>query len=399
MSSVIFVHGTGVRQAALDVAAEHLASGLREAGVASQLIICDWGSTVGARLRMGGVSVPHGRVRRDVADEGPQGGFDSRDPVAVWAVLDLDPLAEVEVFSTVAGDELPPGARSPDAIAARAATAIARDVDVLDAAIAAGLAADLSAAVETIMRASSVAGLADMNDLNVAPMLGRAVVAEAQRRSDNRLSTYAPIHGDDRDRLVAAIAASLAPTGERGALRDTAIAGARFAWAVTAARPVERRRRAITDAASPAAGDIMRYLARGDDMRAQVLACINAAPAPVVVVGHSLGGIIALEAICHAASDNVAALVTVGSQASYLHELGALPTLVGDLPAALPAWTNVYDERDLLAFLAEPIFGAQVHDIRVDNRCPFPRSHSAYLTNPHFYRILADVVHSVVGHE
>ena len=87
-------------------------------------------------------------------------------------------------------------------------------------------------------------------------------------------------------------------------------------------------------------------------------------------------------------------LVTVGSQAPFLYELNALPTLEFGvaLPATVPRWVNVFDRRDLLSYAGEGVFSGRVEDREVDNRVPFPRSHSAYFGNKHFYAVLDEVL-------
>jgi pimeloyl-ACP methyl ester carboxylesterase len=133
-------------------------------------------------------------------------------------------------------------------------------------------------------------------------------------------------------------------------------------------------------------------------MRKHVRQCVAEVGGPVILIGHSLGGVIGLEALSEAEMPAVRALITVGSQTPYLYELGALPVLHGPLPATVPErWTNVYDPRDLLSFVGEPIFPGRVLDEAVDGRCPFPRAHSAYFDNPRFYRIVAAVVAEVAA--
>jgi hypothetical protein len=87
-------------------------------------------------------------------------------------------------------------------------------------------------------------------------------------------------------------------------------------------------------------------------------------------------------------------LITVGSQAPYLYELNALPTLeFGQaLPPSVPPWVNIYDRRDLLGYAGEGVFPGRVKDRVVDNRAPFPRSHSAYFGNDDFYSIVNEVL-------
>ena len=82
----------------------------------------------------------------------------------------------------------------------------------------------------------------------------------------------------------------------------------------------------------------------------------------------------------------VEACVTVGSQAPLLYTFDAIPSMPYDEadPPHLPVpWLNIYDTRDFLSFLAEPLFRrtdglASVVDLRVRSGRDFPRSHSAY---------------------
>ncbi|CAM5312795.1 AB hydrolase-1 domain-containing protein OS=Streptomyces violarus OX=67380 GN=FHS41_001845 PE=4 SV=1 [Streptomyces violarus] len=160
-----------------------------------------------------------------------------------------------------------------------------------------------------------------------------------------------------------------------------------------AARAVERRRRALTEAAHPAAGDILRYLSRGAAFRDGLRALVAGLEPPVAVVGHSLGGIIALDTLISAPIPQVALLVTAGSQGPFLYESGSLPSLEhpAPLPPHVPAWLNLYDPRDLLGYLGAELFPGRVTDVPVDSGQPFPAAHSAYWTNPTVYR-------HIVGH-
>ena len=78
-------------------------------------------------------------------------------------------------------------------------------------------------------------------------------------------------------------------------------------------------------------------------------------------------------------------LITVASQAPYLHEIGALSGLepgTTDLPVGFPPWLNLYDPYDFLSYVAAPVFGRGVNDCRIESDQPFPYSHSAYWANP-----------------
>lgn len=106
----------------------------------------------------------------------------------------------------------------------------------------------------------------------------------------------------------------------------------------------------------------------------------------VLPVGLSLGGIALVDLLAAWPDAPVQACVTVGSQAPLLYTFDAIPSLPYDEsdPPHLPVpWLNVYDSRDFLSFLAEPLFRrsdglASVVDLRVHSGKDFPRSHSAY---------------------
>ena len=107
---------------------------------------------------------------------------------------------------------------------------------------------------------------------------------------------------------------------------------------------------------------------------------------PVLPVGLSLGGIALVDLLGSWPEAPVEACVTVGSQAPLLYTFDAIPSLPydeADPPHLSVPWLNVYDSRDFLSFVAEPLFRrtdglASVVDLRVHSRKDFPRSHSAY---------------------
>ena len=103
-----------------------------------------------------------------------------------------------------------------------------------------------------------------------------------------------------------------------------------------------------------------------------------------MLLTHSLGGIAAVDLLAAQSLPSVRLLVTVGSQAPFLYEIGALWSLAHSdpLPAHVPAWLNIYDPRDLLSYVGAPLFPGRIEDVEVNNRQPFPQSHSAYWANP-----------------
>jgi hypothetical protein len=107
---------------------------------------------------------------------------------------------------------------------------------------------------------------------------------------------------------------------------------------------------------------------------------------PVLPVALSLGGIVLVDLLASWPEAPVEACVTVGSQAPLLYTFDAIPAMPYDEndPPRLPVpWLNVYDTRDFLSFVAEPLFRrrdglASVVDLRVQSGKDFPTSHSSY---------------------
>ncbi len=109
----------------------------------------------------------------------------------------------------------------------------------------------------------------------------------------------------------------------------------------------------------------MAHLSRGQALRDEIAARVDRARPPVVLVGHSLGGIACLDLLVQRALPEVELLLTVGSQAPYLYIIDALPCL--RYGQGLPGhfahrWINVYDRRDLLSFVAGPVFAGRAAD-------------------------------------
>ena len=117
----------------------------------------------------------------------------------------------------------------------------------------------------------------------------------------------------------------------------------------------------------------------------------------VLPVGLSLGGIALVDLVASWPEAPIEACVTVGSQAPLLYTFDAIPSLEYDEadPPRLPVpWLNVYDSRDFLSFVAEPLFRrtdglATVVDLRVQSGRDFPRSHSAYWELPALWDAIA----------
>ncbi|WP_159054756.1 hypothetical protein [Streptomyces dysideae] len=216
----------------------------------------------------------------------------------------------------------------------------------------------------------------------LAVAVARALMAGALARA----GADAECTGAERDRMVEVITARLGGDARMPGGRAAALLG-KLALRVTTQPALNLWRGPITGGATPFLGDILRYQARGQALRDHLHRAITADDGPTVLIGHSLGGValvdlLAQSAACGAPVRGPLLLVTVGSQAPFLHELGALAGLDPDdsLPDGFPRWLNVYDRQDMLAFLAEPVFpgDARVTDHEVSSRQPFPLCHSAY---------------------
>jgi hypothetical protein len=118
---------------------------------------------------------------------------------------------------------------------------------------------------------------------------------------------------------------------------------------------------------------------------------------PILPVGLSLGGIALVDLVAGWPEAPVETCVTVGSQAPLLYAFDAIPSMPYDEadPPHLPVpWLNVYDSRDFLSFVAEPLFRrsdgmASVVDLRVHSGRDFPKSHSAYWDLPPVWDAIA----------
>jgi hypothetical protein len=130
------------------------------------------------------------------------------------------------------------------------------------------------------------------------------------------------------------------------------------------------------------------------DLRAQALARVadQIREDTRVVVAHSLGSVVAYEALCARPGHQVQALVTIGSPLGIrnliLHRLQPAPLTLDGPPRGIwpghkgMVWTNLADEGDVVALEKDlrPAFGEQVRCAIV---CNGARAHdaSAYLTD------------------
>ncbi len=101
-------------------------------------------------------------------------------------------------------------------------------------------------------------------------------------------------------------------------------------------------------------------------------------PDTQVVVAHSLGSVVAYEALCAHPGWNVRGLVTLGSPLGIRNIIfdrlqPAPQRLAGSWravwPSPLTSWTNIADQADFVALVKRlgPVFGEAVADVEIDN--------------------------------
>jgi hypothetical protein len=158
-------------------------------------------------------------------------------------------------------------------------------------------------------------------------------------------------------------------------------------------------------------GDVFVYLKDGprrNEIRqriaADLIAAYQAASAgdgALVVIGHSMGGVILLDMLTDPAGAGlppdfeIDVLMTVGSQPGFFEELklfaasdearrkGAQVSLASK-PAAARHWWNVYDPVDVLAFRCKGIFEG-VEDFTFNSVTGVISAHTTYFKRPRFH--------------
>jgi hypothetical protein len=422
MVKMLFVHGTGVRSADYERLLEQVRRGMSGSGI--QVDECLWGDHLGVRLHGNGSSIPPDLPHLAVGDVTPED-----EDVALWSVLYQDPVYELRLLQNNAGAPgigggFVPGGESPTQMLQERMQSLAR-LDALSEETRAALVEagfrpeELARAGAAVLRSGAYQALLPHVQEPLTPYrfaLARAVVAEllADRPEDRPGSlgedlwgAPAPpsLDGELRDRLVATLAEELgtAELGLRGWLVGQ-FTGLASRWGTS---HVRRNRRVLSQSVYPGVGDILLYQARGQAARHFIRAQVEAANGPVILLGHSLGGIMCVDLLVEQdlsrkqdPSKGVKLLVTVGSQSPFFYELDVLTSLRwGEpLPGHFPErWMNIYDRRDFLSYVGNGVFPGRVRDEAVDSRQPFPQSHSAYWTNKHLWHLVRTEWATIAG--
>ncbi|MCG5438335.1 GPI inositol-deacylase [Micromonospora foliorum] len=185
------------------------------------------------------------------------------------------------------------------------------------------------------------------------------------------------------------------PGGVQTALR--ALSNSRFFAAAYRRVPAAFDRLLVADLRQ-----VRRYML-DPDLRREVLSRVEATVAPDtrVVVAHSLGSIVAYEALCAHPEWQVRAFVTLGSPIGvrqlFFDRLRPPPHVDdrgvprGRWPGSVRDWTNIADAGDVVALAKDlrPTFGPAVRSFLVDNGA---HAHDSirYLTTAEAQRAVAD---------
>jgi pimeloyl-ACP methyl ester carboxylesterase len=395
LGSIIFVHGTGVREESYNDSLARVRANLKRDGL--PVAPCPWGISLGAKLNKAGASIPEFQQTHD--DNQPL--TEEERKIALWAVLYQDPLYELRLFEIRnhrSGDSLPgdlsrlgqPNVFEQLAPKVRSLTA---DPAVAARARQCRLEKVWEEAIKEVVESPEFQALHHTfdNTTEIRQAVARALIAQSLALKYRNADSIS-ISARDRDQMEELLLLSLGG-------RD--LGAGHWLFEQFMAKPITwyvRRNRGQVSADSFAfAGDILLYQARGqairDFIREQIERTAEQTCSPVTLLAHSLGGIACVDLLNERdLSDKVELLITVGSQAPFLYELNALGSLEFGQPlrSHFPArWLNIYDPRDFLSYLAANVFKGpdvinlppEIKDVRVDNGHPFPQSHSAYWEN------------------
>lgn len=416
-STVVFIHGTGVRNVSGAIA--QIRRGVSEelGWDTARVLAVEWGTAVGANDLSIKPALPSKYTGRGVGDSPADGDEQS----AIWELLMADPYAELRIMAVSqqpggsANDVLNPTAAplsvditervkaidvnqdalsqsgiNPDVLAA------ARDRLVNDAVL--GQAADAGFDISELASAAARALVADSLQQYLNPTAPDATSTQPDGEASEPRSLY---DADSRDDAVEALARTIAPEITRSVITDLG----KRAIANIATRVGVHTRSWYMNLFSDFLRDVARYLSHGEEVRNYIADQLRQPDigSPLIVLAHSLGGIAAVDLL----SDQtvmqghtplpVDLLVTVGSQAPYLYLLDSLHKLSPKSPGKPPPfepWLNIYNPEDLLSFCAGPVFpnSARIQDRVVDSGVPFPMSHSAYWTQKRLYELMREAL-------
>jgi hypothetical protein len=407
--TLLFIHGTGVRQEGYLQTMANLAKGMAKAKLGHVRIDgVPWGHSHGTQFTSADIDavLPPTKTRAvyDVGDW----------EAAIWADLLDDPLLELRL----AAIRRPPAAPVADGVVLPGVDAgSAVDLDSCFDRLGQTLANPLPGQVTaesireaanwvrrqpTLAAAAAVSTNADQSDLIF--LIARSLVAFAlsKSRGEPGAGPSALYVAADRKMLVEAVESALNPD-TRG-IKDWLFGKIKDLAEAKATSIGKGRRDGLMNGISPGLGDILLYQRRGDDILAEIedkIVKLSTDGGNLVVLGHSLGGIMLVDLLSRpraAGKLRVSRLITAGSQAPMLFKCDALGTMRpnAQLPEGMPftPWLNIFDRNDFLSFCGKRVFpnaSADIEDFEVECGVPFPEAHSAYFHLDSVYRRISEI--------
>jgi hypothetical protein len=402
MTTVVFVHGTGVRVSAdkdrfwatFGLVSSKLHKHVERPDL--NVVPCFWGNELGAKLQAEGASIPEYDTAR-----GFEAVEDEDYEISLWRLLYQDPLYELRVLSLRTDQKMNFTLRSPSLmsqldhelrnfVVTHTLRVKLEETGLIDVFRDAQQLIIHSPVYYDIVQSESPT----LDEYRAA--IARAIVAQAILLSEERQRLVTlTLDATLRNEIITLLIAVLGDAGRSigGVVRKLVIANPLTLY-------LRRWRGKKIDETHPFPGDILLYQARGEPIRQHIQKCIEQAAKDdpnIILLAHSLGGIACVDLLVlqESVRNHVKLLVTVGSQTPFLYEIGALYSLpFGEkLPVNFPKWLNIYDLNDFLSYIGDKdrLFRgqAQIRDVCVDSREPFPYAHSAYWKNDATWKAIA----------
>jgi len=240
-------------------------------------------------------------------------------------------------------------------------------------------AADLQAAAATVRTSAAYnAAAAPAVDVVDATLLSVSTVAVAdQAAAGFGVGDVLGAIG----KAASGIAEQVLGSGAMSAIGTWAGANLGPALKLALSRRLAQDREAIMRRVLLVPTDVLFYQRNGAACRAFLRDELRALEPPVVVIGHSLGGILLVDTLFGPDAEDVGVvqLITFGSQSAYLQSVGALGQLAPNLP-----WVNIWTRFDFVSFLAGQMWPGKVVDVEIPMDIGFPDSHGSYYVTDAF---------------
>jgi hypothetical protein len=386
MTTVIFVHGTSVREPDFSETLKQVKAEINKELPEVKVIGCSWGSSLGAKLNTDGASIP---LYDSTKSEKPEVDVN----MIRWRQLYQDPLYELKLLSlripqqkriNFGGDNL---GNKLDEKVQQFTPSEKLENELQQAGILTVFDQARQTIIQSVAYKEALVTVSEKSITEHRDAITRSIIAQAIAIcEEQQQSAPVMIDASVRDEVVKLLSSELYKS-------DLGIGD----WLTTqvlkfGTNKIKDRRGDITDNTSPMVGDILLYQGRGQKIRDFIESYIKEADEDVVLIAHSLGGIACVDLLVEKQLEKVKLLVTVGSQAPYFYEINALQSLeYGEpLPQKFPSWLNIYDLNDFLSYIGGNIFPDKVQDILVDNKQPFLnlKSHGSYWTNKGMWKAI-----------